>query len=83
MATTTRPSSSYWGKRSDAVLRPLFAEGREPTQPELTKAYPFEVRRGFAYQVWLRQVAWWKEGCPVVGRRAMSKPLAGQEGLGL
>lgn len=81
MVAVAPQKPSWWGKRSDDVLRPLFAEGKTPTDKELKAAYPFGQRAMWPYKVWLEHVAWWKAGCPdksSKGRRP-TRPLPGQE----
>lgn len=55
---------SYWSDASNRVLAPMFADGKQPTQKEITEAYPFGPREYWPYKVWLGQVKWWKACCP-------------------
>ena len=72
---------NHWRDYSDRVLALLFADGRKPTEKEISEAYPFGERSHYPYKVWLDQVAWWQAGCPDKQRRRTVEPLAGQEPL--
>lgn len=70
-----------WGDKADDVLRILFADGRKPTDKQISAAYPFGERAMWPYKVWLARVKWWKAGCPPRIRKVGMKPLPGQEAM--
>lgn len=73
---------SRWRVYARQVLRPLFADGRQPTRRELIEAYPFGERNYTPYKIWLQEVRWFKAGCPDKSRiPAGAVPLPGQEAL--
>jgi hypothetical protein len=71
---------SYWRDNADAVLAPLFADGKRPTDQELFESYPFGERNYTPYKIWLEQVKWFKAGCPRKGAK-IDAALPGQEAL--
>lgn len=71
-----------WREYADQILARVFNGGdHEPSPKEIFDAYPFGMRKYHPYKVWLKQVAWWKAGCPDKRRRPVSEPLPGQGAL--
>lgn len=65
---------------ADAILAPLFADGRQPSKRELFDAYPWGQRHYSPYKVWLQRIKVWKAGGPAVYRKPI-EPLDGQPSL--